>query len=115
MTGEVFRFRTAPARATKPYPADHELHAALSVPNNYTTCKPVELLWTQGLGVASNNVYFGTNLTLTVADYKGAVTSPLYAPGPINYGRTYYWRIDTVKSNRVCVLGAAMPRTYNPR
>ncbi len=105
LTNEMWRFRTATAKAAKPYPANNELHAPLRIPNDYTTCKPVELTWTPGLGAVSHQVYFGTNASLTVADYQGAVTTPLYAPGPLKYGRTYYWRVDTVKSGGVVVTG----------
>lgn len=105
VASDVWRFRTAPAKAAKPFPANDELHAPLRVPNNYTTCKPLELTWTPGIGVVRNRVYFGTNAVLTAVDDRGAVTSPLYAAGQLKYGQTYYWRIDTVKTNGVVVTG----------
>jgi pectate lyase len=106
ITSEVWRFRTAPTNAAKPFPANGELHAPLRVPEVYTSCKPLELLWTPGLGAVSNRVYLGTNASLTAGDFVGAVTSPVFAPGPLKYGRTYYWRVDTVKSNGTVVAGA---------
>jgi pectate lyase len=106
VTGEVWRFRTAPTNASKPFPANNELHAPLRISATASTTKPVELTWTPGIGVVSNKVYFGTNAALTGADYKGVFTSPLYAPGPLKYGQTYYWRVDTVKPGGITVTGA---------
>jgi pectate lyase len=106
VTSDVWRFRTAPTNASKPFPANNELHAPLRISATSTTTKPVELTWTPGIGVVSNKVYFGTNATLTAADYKGAFASPLYAPGPLKYGQTCYWRVDTVKTGGITVTGA---------
>lgn len=105
ITGDLFRFRTAPAQASKPLPANNELHAPLLVPATDKTMEPLELTWTPGFDVASNIVYFGTNSTLTPADYMATVTSPVYAPGMLNFGQTYYWRVDTVESNGTVVRG----------
>lgn len=105
VTGDLFRFHTAATNAAKPFPANNELHAPLRMAASTTTTKPVELTWTPGFNVATNLIYFGTNAALTAGDYKGAATSSLYAPGPLVYGQTYYWRIDTVQSNGTVVAG----------
>ncbi|HBG27985.1 MAG: hypothetical protein A2Y10_17310 [Planctomycetes bacterium GWF2_41_51] len=63
--------------------------------------KTPTLKWTAGTGATSHNVYFGTNetevanaATSTVGIYKGNQTTLTYAPGTLEKGRTYYWRID---------------------
>jgi len=103
--GELWRFRTAPAKASKPFPPDGELHAPLRINDTFYKCKPVELTWTPGMGAASYNVYFGTSSTLTSADYKENVTEPLYGPGPLRYGIRYYWRVDMVKGDSSVITG----------
>ncbi len=65
----------------------------------------VVLNWTPGPSASTHNVYFG----LTLADVNDAsIDNPLdvlvdeaislntYDPGPLDYGHTYYWRVDEV-------------------
>jgi len=113
IVGELWRFRTADSKASKPYPEDGETDAPLRIINDFYTCKPLELTWTAGLGDVAHDVYFGTNPTLTAADYKNTVTSPLFAPGPLKHGTTYYWRIDTIKADDSIVPGATWSFTTN--
>jgi hypothetical protein len=63
VTGEVWQFRTATAKSSKPFPANGELHAPLRINDTYTTTKPLELTWTPGIGATSYKVYLGTNST----------------------------------------------------
>ena len=60
------------------------------------------LSWTAGYGVASHDVYFGTNQTNVTnanhasAEYKGNQAGTSYVPGTLTNNTTYYWRIDEV-------------------
>jgi hypothetical protein len=55
----------------------------------------VNLSWSPGLGAKSHTVYFGDNFD----DVNNAVgglpqASTTYNPGPLEYKKTYYWRVD---------------------
>lgn len=55
----------------------------------------VGLSWTPGSGAKLHTVYFGDNFD----DVNDAVDGPsqaaaAYAPGPLEPGKTYYWRVD---------------------
>jgi hypothetical protein len=60
------------------------------------------LSWSPGRDAASHDVYFGTNYndvnsaTTNSAEYMGNQYDNSYWPGPLESGRTYYWRIDEV-------------------
>ncbi|UCH14831.1 MAG: right-handed parallel beta-helix repeat-containing protein [Bacteroidales bacterium] len=97
--GPLWKFKTAPAKASKPYPADGELHAKLRQAKTETTCTPLELTWKPGFRASKYKVYFGETEQLTESDYKGEVTSPIFAPGSLKYGVKYYWRIITVSTD----------------
>ncbi len=64
----------------------------------------VVLSWTPGPNAASHNVYFGTgfndinNATAASSEYKGnqSLNANSYDPGLLEYGVTYYWRIDEI-------------------
>jgi len=64
----------------------------------------VVLSWTAGEKAASHDVYFGTsfddvnNATTASSEYKGnhSLNANSYAPYPLEYGITYYWRIDEI-------------------
>ncbi len=111
--GELWRFRTADTRASKPYPANGQTEAPLRINNTLFTCKPLEITWTAGLGAVAHDVYFGANPTLTASDYQDTVTTPLFAPGLLEHGTTYYWRIDTVKADDTVVPGTTWSFTTN--
>jgi pectate lyase len=105
ITSDLWRLHTTSTNASKPFPADGERHAALRVNNTYTTTKPLELSWVPGLGVIGNRVYLSTNATLTASDYRGSVTTNVFAPGQLQYGATNVWRVDTVKAGGIIVTG----------
>lgn len=84
-------------KATRPAPADNASEAAVN-----TT-----LSWTPGISAAFHDVYFGdslddvndANTTVTFGTYKDrqSLDANTYDPcGPLELGRTYYWRIDEV-------------------
>jgi regulation of enolase protein 1 (concanavalin A-like superfamily) len=56
------------------------------------------LSWTAGKDAVSHNVYFGTsadNLKAVATAQTGTTYDP---PGLLDYGKTYYWRVDEVNS-----------------
>ena len=78
-------------RAYNPAPA----HRATSV-TQMPTCQ-----WRAGVNASQHDVYFGTDETAvaqadtTTADiYKGRQGSTSYVPGELQWGLTYYWRVD---------------------
>lgn len=60
--------------------------------------------WSQGKNAASHNMYFGTsfndvnNATTSSPEFKGnqVLDANSYDAGPLDLGKTYYWRIDEV-------------------
>ncbi len=65
------------------------------------------LSWTPGPYAKTHNVYFGTNFddvnTASVATPKGVLAAQqdansYDAPGVLQYGQTYYWRVDEVNA-----------------
>jgi len=84
--GEVWSFMVPPKTAYDPIPAD----GAKFIDVDGTT-----LSWTAGFGSKLRYVYFGDDYD-TVAN---AASAPLtafttYSPGPLEIGKTYYWRVD---------------------
>jgi hypothetical protein len=55
------------------------------------------LSWTPGLDAKLHAVYFGDDPD-TVANADGAAPMPFttFNPGPLEAGKTYYWRVDEV-------------------
>jgi len=86
-----------PLRATAPYPAN----TGVNVPQT-----PV-LRWSAGESATHHDVYFGENAE-AVADaditaagiYRDRQTADAitYDPGTLDWGRTYYWRVDEVNA-----------------
>jgi pectate lyase len=113
VSGELWHFRIAPLQASKPFPEDNATNAPLRIINDFYTCKPLELTWTAGLGATAHRVYFGTNPTLTTADYKITTNSPVFAPGELKHGTKYYWRVDSVKADDSIVPGNTWSFTTN--
>ena len=84
-----------PLRARSPYPSI----GAVDVPQT-----PI-LRWAAGEMAASHDVYFGEDAT-AVADagttttdiYRGrqALDATSFDPGPLEWNKTYYWRVDEV-------------------
>jgi hypothetical protein len=103
--GPLWRFRTAPEKASKPNPADGELHSSLRDPITETSTGPITLSWKPAFRASSFKVYFGTSRPLTESDYQKDVISPEFSPGPLAYGVKYYWRIKTVTSDGTVIEG----------
>jgi hypothetical protein len=83
--GVVWSFSVLPDKAHNPSPAD----AATGVATN------AQLSWSAGLAAKLHSVYFGDNAD-TVANAVGAPPLPMTTkdPGPLEPGKTYYWRVD---------------------
>ncbi|MBN1505874.1 MAG: hypothetical protein JW955_03465 [Sedimentisphaerales bacterium] len=86
-----------PRRARSPYPPI----GAVDVPQTSV------LRWTAGEQAALHDVYFGTDAnavadadTTTTDIYRGqqALDATSFDPGPLEWGKTYYWRVDEVNA-----------------
>ena len=78
----------------------------------------LDLIWQEGLDAASNLVYFGTDPDQL--DFKVEQTGNIYDPTPeedeiLSAGQTYYWRIDTKKSDNSIVKGDTWQFTVDSR
>jgi regulation of enolase protein 1 (concanavalin A-like superfamily) len=97
------RFFYAPVRARAPEPAN----AAAGVDVD------ASLNWRPGRDVASHMVYFGTDADAVTNGTVSAetVTKHSYTPASLNFGTTYYWRVDEV--NAVTYPGSVWNFTTN--
>jgi len=85
------RFFAIPVQAREPEPADAATEVAADVTLN----------WRPGREAASHAVYFGRDAD-AVADGTAAtdtVSGHSYNPADVEYGRTYYWRVDEVNES----------------
>jgi len=84
------RFFYVPLQARRPQPAT----AATGVSVDTT------LEWRPGREAGSHQVYLGTDPNAVAAGTAAAqtVTEHTYTPGTLNYGTTYYWRVDEVNA-----------------
>jgi len=83
--GDIWSFTVPPVSAYDPSPADGATDVATDA----------QLSWSAGLGAKLHSVYFGDDVD-AVANATGAAPLPLTAfdPGPLEEGKTYYWRVD---------------------
>ncbi len=103
--GPVWRFRTAPNQASKLFPQNGET-VMLYYPENFNTTKPLELEWAAGFGADAYDVYLGTSLNLGADDYLGRTVDSVFAPGRLQLGQTYYWRVDSILVDNTAVTGS---------
>jgi len=83
--GGVWSFTVPLKTAYNPNPADS---AKFIDPN-------ADLSWNAGLGSKSHTVYFGDNFDdVTNAAGASSQANTTYDPGPLEYNKTYYWRVD---------------------
>ena len=88
-TGDVWTFKTLPPVASNPSP-----------PNGAVSVDPqTKLTWLPGANVIMHDVYLGTDESAVAAGADDALVSsgqpqPVYDPGILERGVTYYWRID---------------------
>jgi hypothetical protein len=84
--GDVWSFWVQPLLAWKPYPPDGMKYVD---PNQGLT-------WENGMGALFHFVYFGMDRDTVQNTPAGGwmIAKPPYAPGPLELGKTYYWRVD---------------------
>ena len=87
-----------------------ELASNPSPRNRTTVSRPVTLGWEPGMYAASHDVYFGTDPNAVLdannvkdvndialwTEFQGNQDPCSFDPGPLELGKTYYWRIDEV-------------------
>jgi hypothetical protein len=78
--------------AIKPAPKDGEVSVAIDP----------ELSWTAGIGAVSSDVYLGTQIPPA---FVGNVEGTSIAAGMLEYGTTYYWRVDEVDQDGNVIPG----------
>jgi hypothetical protein len=85
-TGDVWSFHLRPATASNPSPADG---VQFVHPDQ-------DLRWEKGLGNLFHTIYFGTSFDeVDQATTGGMMTiDPTNDPGPLELGKTYFWRVD---------------------
>jgi regulation of enolase protein 1 (concanavalin A-like superfamily) len=84
------QFSAVPVQAFAPQPA--AAAAGVSV--------DASLNWRAGRLAASHNVFFGTDQAAVAGGTATTktVTGHSYAPGDLNFGTTYYWKVDEVNT-----------------
>jgi regulation of enolase protein 1 (concanavalin A-like superfamily) len=84
------RFSAVPVQAFTPQPAT----AATGVSMDST------LNWRPGREAKSHTVFFGTDQAAVAGGTAAAktVADPGYTPGSLNFGTTYYWKVDEVNA-----------------
>ncbi|MGD2094391.1 MAG: hypothetical protein PVH77_05220 [Phycisphaerales bacterium] len=85
-----------PSGAWNPSPTDRDTHVSINP----------TLSWEPGRSAETHNVYFGTTLAEVAAATPtnhpnvqvslGQSTNSYTPPGPLEYGQTYYWRVDEI-------------------
>lgn len=70
--------------------------AVISSPGNGTSDQDVDvnIVWSDGGGATSYDVYFGTDPTPDASEFKGNQPGTSYEPGTLQADITHYWRID---------------------
>ncbi len=83
--GDIWSFTVQSKIAYNPTPSDGAKFVATDV----------TLSWTAGFGAKMHTVYFGDNFN-DVSAASGSTFQPTttYAPGSLESGKTYYWRVD---------------------
>jgi hypothetical protein len=84
--GDVWSFTVPSKKAYNPRPVDGA---------KFIDAATVSLSWTAGFGAKLHTVYFGDSFE-TVNSATGGVPwgFTTYNPGPLELGKTYYWRVD---------------------
>ena len=96
--------------ASKPVPGDK----AVDVPRDMTlSWKPA-----QDVAAANGHIVYLSKKFIDVNDGVGGIrqTDALYAPGPLDFGATYFWRVDEVGATpgAAAVKGAVWSFTVEP-
>ena len=89
VTVELDSTLVLPSRATDPSPG-----------NNGTDAAPgMNLSWSRARGAASYDIYVGKDPNLDATAFKENCTSTTFFSGLLEYGTTYYWRVDSKNFN----------------
>jgi len=89
--GSVWSFMIAPKIAYNPTPDDGTEFVELDV----------ELSWAAGLEAVFHTVYFGDNFDdVNNATGNQQQVKTIHTPGPLEFGKTYYWRVDEFTGGR---------------
>jgi hypothetical protein len=92
-TGDLWHFMSEPVKAYAPAPADG---ATGMLPG-------LNLTWLKGKGATGQQVFFGTDQAAVAAGDasvdKGTSTDATFNTGALRASTTYYWRVDTVKTD----------------
>ena len=105
-TSPVYQFTTAELKATKPTPLDGEKNAQLRVATAAeakTGAMPLQ--WRPSAEAKAYHVYLSTEESELDSHPVATVTTTQCQPEALNYGQTYYWRVDTEKQNGDLVTG----------
>ena len=105
-TSPVYQFTTAAEKATKPFPLDGEQYAQLRVATAAeakTSAMPLQ--WRPAAEAKAYHVYLAASESELDSHLLTTVTNNSCQPDALNYGETYYWRVDTEKSNGDIVKG----------
>lgn len=102
----VYQFTTAGEKASKPTPADGERNASLRVATAADSkTGPMPLAWRPAAEAKSYRVYLATDEASLDEATPLTTTGVSCQPGSLNYGPTYYWRVDVVKTGGEVVRG----------
>jgi hypothetical protein len=79
-------------------------HASTPVPPDAAAnVKPdADLMWLQAYKYVSHDVYFGSDAGAVARadgrsdEFRGNLKNNIFSPGPLESGRTYYWRVDAI-------------------
>jgi hypothetical protein len=84
--GSIWSFTVRPKTAWHPNPADGALFVDADA----------DLSWDTGVGAVMHYVYFGERFEdVNSAEGADFLLTTQYDPGPLEMGKTYYWRVDS--------------------
>jgi len=90
-------------------PGRKEATSSIPIPRNKNTAakQNTDLIWLSAYKSETNLIYFGnSNKAVSKAspksiEYKGKQKNNIFAPGNLQTGKTYYWRIDNIVGGKV--------------
>lgn len=101
----VYHFTTAKNAASHPYPANGQANPWLRYPSSqYEFCTDMGLQWRKGFDAESYKVYVSESPTFELAEIFETAETKLI-PGKLTLGKTYYWRIDGVRTDGSIATG----------
>lgn len=102
----VYQFTTASEKASSPTPLDGEQNAQLRVATAAeakTGAMPLQ--WRPAADAKAYHVYLANDQGELDGSQVTTVTSTSCQPEVLNYGETYYWRVDAEKQDGTIVTG----------